>query len=109
MTAKQKPKKEKQGLPKEGFAIVGDPADPASWQLAHHRKSIIRALSGELDIEKTVDWRRMGAAAATLSPRRRRTDGVNAAPEQVLAAAKHLASHYRKAGRPLPDILAALA
>jgi len=108
MTAKQE-KNEKQGLPREAFAIVGDPKDPASWRLAHHRKSIAMALSGELDIEKTVDWRRMAAAAAALSPRRRRTGGIDAAPEQVLAAAGHLASHYQKAGKPLPDILAALA
>ncbi len=108
MTAKQE-RNEKQGLPREAFAIVGDPKDPASWRLAHHRQNIAMALSGELDIEKTVDWRRMRAAAAALSPRRRRTGGINAAPEQILAAARHLADHYRQAGRPLPDILAALA
>ncbi|MFC2005995.1 hypothetical protein ACFLVG_03445 [Chloroflexota bacterium] len=33
---------------------------------------------------------------------------VDASPEQILQAAKHLAAHYRKADKPLPDTLAAL-
>ena len=33
---------------------------------------------------------------------------VEAAPEQILQAAKHLAEHYLKADKPLPDTLAAL-
>jgi hypothetical protein len=56
----------KDGLPREAFAIVGDPTDPETWKLPHHKKSILRALKGRLDIEKTVDWERMPAAVAAL-------------------------------------------
>jgi len=98
----------KEGLPKEAFAIVGDPEDPDTWKLPHHQKSILRALRGKLDIEKTVDWDRMPAAVAALSPGGYRGQRVDASPGQILEAAKHLAAHYRKADRPLPDTLAAL-
>jgi hypothetical protein len=100
--------KTKEGLPKEAFAIVGDPNDPDTWKLPHHKSSISRALKGKLDIEKTVDWERMPAAVAALSPAGYRGRRVDASPEQILQAAKHLADHYRKAGKPLPDTLAAL-
>ena len=100
--------KNREGLPKEAFAIVGDPEDPESWKLPHHKKSISRALAGRLDIEKTVDWDRMPAAVAALSPGGYRGQRVEASPEEILKAAKHLANHYRKADKPLPDTLAAL-
>ena len=96
------------GLPKEAFAIVGDPEDPETWKLPHHKKSISRALRGRLDIEKTVDWDRMPAAVAALSPRGYRGRRVEASPGEILQAAKHLAAHYRKAEKSLPDTLAAL-
>lgn len=101
--------KTKEELPKEAFAIVGDPENPDTWQLPHHQKSIFRTLRGKLDIEKTVDWDRMDAVVAALSPGSYRRRRVAASPEEILAAARHLTNHYRKAGRPLPDILAALA
>jgi hypothetical protein len=100
--------KSKEGLPKEAFAIVSDPDDPDTWKLPHHKRSIFRALKGKLDIEKTVDWERMPAAVAALSPGGYRGRRVDASPEQILQAAKHLADHYRKADKPLPDTLAAL-
>jgi len=100
--------KTKDDLPKEAFAIVGDADDPESWKLPHHKKSILRALIGRLDIEKTVDWERMPAAVAALSPGGYRGRRVEATPEQILQAAKHLADHYLKADKPLPDTLAAL-
>ena len=108
MTVKEALTKTKDGLPKEAFAIVGDPDDTESWKLPHHQKSIFRALRGKLDIEKTVDWERMPAAVAALSPRGYRGRRVEASPEDILKAAKHLAGHYRKADKPLPDTLAAL-
>ncbi len=108
MTVKEGLSRTEEGLPKEAFAIVGDPEDTETWKLPHHQKSISRALRGKLDIEKTVDWERMPAAVAALSPRGYRGQRVDASPEQVLQAAKHLSVHYRKAGKPLPDILAAL-
>jgi len=108
MTVKQGLPKTKEGLPKEAFAIVGDPEDPETWKLPHHQKSILRALKGRLDIEKTVDWERMPAAVAALSPGGYRGQRVDASPEEILGAARHLANHYRKADKPLPDTLAAL-
>ena len=108
MTVKEGLPKTKEGLPKEAFAIVGDPEDPETWKLPHHKKSIFRALRGKLDIEKTIDWDRMPAAVAALSPRGYRGQRVDASPEEILKASEHLAAHYRKAGKPLPDTLAAL-
>jgi hypothetical protein len=108
MTIKEGLSKTKEGLPKEAFAIVGDAENPETWKLPHHQRSILRALRGKLDIEKTVDWERMPAAVAALSPGGYRGQRVDASPEQILEAAKHLATHYRKAGKPLPDTLAAL-
>ncbi len=99
----------KEGLPKEAFAIVGDPENTETWKLLHHKKSIFRALKGKLDIEKTVDWDRMPAVVAALSPSGYRGQRVDASPEEILDAAKHLAVHYRKAGKSLPDTLAVLA
>jgi len=108
MTVKEGLPKTKEGLPKEAFAIVGDPEDPDTWKLPHHHKSIFRALQGKLDTEKTVDWDRMPAAVAALSPKGYRGQRVEASAEEILEAAKHLANHYRRADRPLPDTLAAL-
>ena len=109
MTVKAGLPKTKDGLPKEAFAIVSDPEDPETWKLPHHKKSIFRALQGKLDIEKTVDWDRMPVAVAALSRDGYRGQRVEASPEEILQAAKHLANHYRKADKPLPDTLAALA
>ncbi len=69
MTVKEGIPKTKEGLPKEAFAIIGEPEDPETWKLPHHQKSIFRALRGKLDTEKTVDWEWMTAAVAALSPR----------------------------------------
>jgi hypothetical protein len=98
----------KEELPEEAFALIGNPEDPDTWQLPHHQKSIFRALRGKFDIEKTVDWDRMDAAVVMLSLGNYHRRKVVASPGQILAAAGHLASHYRKAGKPLPDTLAAL-
>ena len=100
--------KTKEGLPKEAFAIVGNPEDPETWKLPHHKKSIFRALKGKFDIEKTVDWDQMGMAVVALLPSSNRIRRVEANPEAILEAARHLANHFGKAGKPLPDILAAL-
>ena len=97
----------KEGLPREAFAIAGVADSPDTWKLSHHRRSIFRALKGSFEIELTVDWDKTDAAAAALSPRNRRRR-VAASPEEILEAAAHLAEHYRKADKPLPDVLAAL-
>ncbi len=90
-------------LPPQAFALVGDGRDTKTWLLPHHSKEVKRA-----DEDETVDWRRTAAAAAKLSPGGRREGGLKTSPEEVLAAAAHLAGHYRRAGRRLPDILAVL-
>jgi len=108
MTVKEGLSETRDGLPKEAFAIVGDPEDTGTWKLPHHQKSIFRALRGKIDIEKTVDWERMPAAVAAMSSRGYCGQRVDASPGQIIQAAKHLATHYRQAGKPLPDTLAAL-
>ena len=108
MTVKGRLNNNKEGLPAEAFAIAANPKEPETWNLLHHKRSIFKALRGKLDIELTVDWDRMPVAVAALSPRGNCGQRVNANPEDILEAAKHLADHYRKAGRPLPDTLAAM-
>jgi hypothetical protein len=98
----------KEGLPREAFAIVGDPEDPATWKLPHHTKAIFRYLRGRIDLEKTVDWDRMPAAVAALSPGGYRGERVQASNEDIIQAARHLAGHYEKAGKPIPDTLGVL-
>ena len=108
MTVKQRLPGTKDGFPVEAFAMVGDVEEPETWKLPHHKKNIFRALRGKLDIEQTVDWDRMPAAVVALSPRSPLGQRVNAQPEDILEAARHLAEHYRKVDRPLPDTLAAM-
>jgi hypothetical protein len=95
------------GLPKEAFAIVEDTQDPETWKLPHHTRAILRARS-RLDVEKTVDWDRMPAAVAALSPGGYRGERVQASAEDVIKAARHLAAHYEAAKKPVPDTLGAL-
>jgi len=97
----------KEGLPKEAFAIVDDPNNPETWKLPHHTKGIFRARN-RLDLEKTVDWDRMPAAVAALSPGGYRGERVKASPEDIIKAARHLAAHYAAAKKPVPDTLGAL-
>jgi hypothetical protein len=107
LTDALKREKTKEGLPKEAFAIVGDPQDPQTWKLPHHTKAIMRS-RGRLDLEKSVDWDRMPAAVAALSRGGYRGERVQASAEDIIKAARHLASHYEKAGKPIPDTLGAL-
>ena len=100
--------KTREGLPGEAFAIVGDPEDPSTCKLPHHSRAIFRALQGRLDIETTVDWDRMPAAVAALSRGGYRGERVQASEEQVIKAARHLARHYEKAEKSVPDTLGAL-
>jgi hypothetical protein len=97
----------REGLPKEAFAIVGDPKDPETWKLPHHTKAILRS-RGRLDLEKSVDWDRMPAAVAALSPGGYRGERVQASEEDIIKAARHLAAHYAAADKPVPDTLGAL-
>jgi len=86
----------REGLPKQAFAIVGDPQDPETWKLPHH------------NTRKAVDWDRMPAAVAALSRRGYRGQRVKAEPGEIILAARHLAGHYLKAGKSVPDTLAVL-
>jgi hypothetical protein len=97
----------KEGLPREAFAIVEDPQNPETWKLPHHTKAILRS-RGRLDLEKTVDWDRMPAAVAALSPGGYRGERVKASAEDIIKAARHLAAHYEAAKKPVPDTLGAL-
>ncbi len=100
--------KTKEALPREAFALVGNSGDTATWHLPHHKKNILKAIPGKLDIEKTVDWHLMAVAVDELSLGVNRRRKIEADPEKILVAAAHLATHYRHAGHPLPDVLAAL-
>ena len=100
--------KTKEGLPKEAFAIVGDASDTSTWKLPHHTRSIFRSLGGKLNVESTVDWDRMSAAVAAISLVGFMGSRVKASPEDILSAAHHLAGHYRKAAKSLPNALAVL-
>ena len=96
------------GLPVEAFAVIGEPADPATWRLPHHTKDIVKANADRSDIESTVDWDKAAAAVAALSPRKRGEKRIDASPGAIIEAARHLAGHYQRAGKPLPEILSVL-
>jgi hypothetical protein len=96
------------GRPAGAFAVVGDPSDAGTWLLPHHGEDIFKAIVGRVDIESTVDWDGMAAAMAAISPRRRGQERIATSPEAIIEAARHLAAHFEKAGRPLPDVLAVL-
>ena len=84
--------KTKEGLPKEAFAIVEDPDKPDTWKLPHHTRAIFRHLQGRLDLEKTVDWDRMPAAAAALSPEPEifNFHSLRTLPEEAPCGANHI-------------------
>ena len=100
--------KTKEDLPWQAFAIVGDKDDPETWKLPHHTKGIFRAIKGKIGIEHTVDWERMPAAVAALSKGGYRGQRVEASEGEIISAARHLANHYRKADKSIPDTLAVL-
>ncbi len=58
--------------------------------------------------KQKIDWNDIERQVRQLS--RAGDDGVRiqASPEEILAEAQYLAEFYRKAGKPLPDTLAAL-
>ncbi len=95
----------KDGLPYQAYAIVGDPRDPATWKLPHHTVAIWRELRSNQSVEPSVDWHRMPAAVASLSPGGYRGRRVEASAGEKKAAAHHLAAHYLHAGREVPETL----
>jgi hypothetical protein len=98
----------KDGLPWQAFAIATDKNDLNTWKLPHHTKLVKKAVKGKIGHEHTVDWKLVEEAVQLLSLRGREGQRVNATEGEVLHAAHHLATHYQKAGLPLPDALAVL-
>jgi hypothetical protein len=96
------------GLPWQAFAIVGNKENPETWKLPHHTRQVYRAIKGKIGYEHTVDWVTMPLQVAYLS--RQGVEGQRVLAEEfhILAAAAHLAAHYKKAGKSVPDALAVL-
>jgi hypothetical protein len=98
----------KDGLPWQAFAMVPDKEHPEGWQLPHHTKESKRTPPGKDGYEHTVDWRLMEKATLLLSRFGDEGKRVAADPELIIRAARHLAEHYRKKRRQIPDILCVL-
>lgn len=98
----------KDGLPWQGYAIVPDKEDPDGWQLPHHSREVKRAAIGKVGYEHTVDWLLLEKAVTLLSRFGYEGRRVTADPELIIQAARHLAGHYRKAGRQIPNTLCVL-
>jgi hypothetical protein len=98
----------KDGLPWQGFAIVPDKETPEGWQLPHHTKEVKRAVQGKIGYEHTVVWPLLEKASLLLSRYGDEGRRVSADPELIIQAARHLAAHYRKAGRQIPPSLCVL-
>ena len=98
----------KDGLPSQGFAIVPDKERPDGWQLPHHTREVKRAVQGKVGYEHTVDWLLLDKAVLLLSRFGNEGRRITADPELIIQAARHLAGHYKKAGRQIPDALCVL-
>ena len=98
----------KDGLPHQAYAIVGDPRSPDTWQLPHHTRQVSRAAQGKVGYEHTVDWLLLEKAVLLLSRYGDEGRRVTADPELIIQAARHLAGHYRKAGRQIHTTLCVL-
>lgn len=97
------PKLLKDGLPVDAYAIRPDENDPGTWQLPHHTKDI-----GRKAIEQTVDFILLERCSTSLSHYGFNGVRVIADPELIIQASRHLAGHWRVAGRQIPVILCAL-
>jgi hypothetical protein len=95
-------------LPWQAYALVANKEQPATWQLPHHTRQVHRAVKGKIGYEHTLDWELISQAVQLVSLRGIEGRRVNAEPEQIIDAARHLAIHYQKAGKPLPLSLAVL-
>ena len=98
----------KDGFPYQAFAVALDRVDQRTWHLLHHTRMVNKAIKGKVGYEHTVDWQLMESAVAMLSRYGYYGEHMQASEGEKLLAAKHLASHYSKAGRRLPDALAVL-
>ncbi|MCX6006270.1 MAG: hypothetical protein NTZ34_03300 [Chloroflexi bacterium] len=98
----------KDGQPWQAFAIVPEKEDPAGWQLPHHTKEVKRAAQGKVGYEHTVDWLLLEKSVLLLSCFGDEGRRVAADPELIIQAARHLAGHFRKGGRQIPNALCVL-
>jgi len=92
-------------LPWQAYAIVGSKDNPDTWKLPHHTRKVYRAIQGKIGYEHTVDWENINLMVLYLSRQGVEGQRVQADSDSILSAAKHLASHFLKAGKPLPDAL----
>ena len=95
----------KNGLPRQAYAIVEEKENPDTWQLPHHTREVKRAVQGKVGYEHTVDWMQLEKAVTLISRYGDEGRRVIADPELIIQAARHLATHYQKAGRMIPDAL----
>ena len=92
----------------QAYAIAPDPDNPLTWRLFHHTGKVKRAITGKIGYEHTVDWNLVAVCVEMLSRSGYNGQRVDADESLIIHGARHLASHYIKAGKPLPDVLAAL-
>jgi hypothetical protein len=92
----------KEGLPITAYAIRADEFDTSTWQLPHHTSHILR------DGEDSVDWTLLEKATLLLSMAGDEGRRISADPELIIEAARHIAEHYRKAGKSVPIALCVL-
>lgn len=84
------------------FAITGSASDPDTWKLPHHTGG-----QGDRPHDQlAVDWGRVEAAAVAAESGQFRGNNLGATMAQRKTAARHLASHYRKAKKTVPEGLA---
>ena len=98
----------KDGMPCQAFALVPEKEDPAGWQLPHHTKEVKQAAQGKVGYEHTVDWLLLEKSVLLLSRFGDEGRRVTADPELIIQAARHLAGHFRKGGRQIPNALCVL-
>jgi len=93
---------QKEGLPMHAFAIAPDPNCPDGWQLPHHTLNILK------DVDVSVNWPLLEKATLLLSLQGDEGRRVTADPALIIDAARHIAGHYRYAGKPIPTVLCVL-
>jgi len=92
----------KDGFPAQAFAIAPDPKCPDGWQLPHHKLDVLE------DVEGSVDWLLLEKATLLLSLQGDEGRRIAADPALIIDAARHIAGHYRNAGKPIPTALCVL-
>ncbi|MDZ4247364.1 MAG: hypothetical protein U1D67_09635 [Dehalococcoidia bacterium] len=97
----------KDGLPMQAFAVIGVKHDNRTWELPHHSLSVLKDHRRGFSLEKSVDWEFMEIAVSRMALGDYRYDPLVVLPEAKIEAARHMAAHYRAAGKPVPDILQA--